>query len=203
MFLSFSYHSFSQVRFGGKVGVNYSNLGKIGQRTNFSVDNKFILNYHFGFILEYDLFERISINIESLWNVKGGRRVVTVENEPPSKIRLQYNYLSLPIYGKFSIRKFNLIIGAEPSLYTSGSLKYVNTGRRSLKNSALRPEGFDLSGLMGMSISLNRYSIGLIYLHGLIGTFTYPPYVSNGLMFSKTKEYNRVLHLSVSFLIEK
>lgn len=101
------------------AGLNYTNLGDIevpfGQ-----IEEKSIVTYHMGCGLGVSISEKLSLNGELLFSVKGGERISTSVGEPPTALIIRYNYLSLPIYGKIHFNEFYFGLGGESSFCLGG-----------------------------------------------------------------------------------
>jgi len=91
MFASFSFHSFAQLRFGAKVGVNFAKIRAVYDGDNDN-DVKALTSFAIGGTADYALSDALSIQPSLLFSGKGFKY-----KEDDYKFLMKLYYLELPI----------------------------------------------------------------------------------------------------------
>lgn len=187
-------HSFSQVNFGIKAGLNIANAKNI----NFG-DNKVRLGFNVGILAEVEISKKFIVRPEFLYSIKGFKFPATAINGGGT---LSLNYISVPLLAGFRLNNdFTLFLGPEFNFLTNVNSKFDGSDH-DVSNYFRK---FDLAIDLGAAYNLKsglgielRYSYGFKDLADVIFTD------QAGNEIGKGKEgSNRVLQLGLFYKFHK
>ena len=195
--------SFSQIKFGPKVGINWIELPN---NTPFIISNQQLFGYHLGVVAEIRVFEQLFIQPGVLITTKGSKYIVgnnTVSNTG-NFANFQFSSLNtdipLELLYKLDLGSFRLLLIAGPHLgyglngkwtTSNGTTSNVHFGNSS--DSDLKPVDFGLN--FGGGLEVGRIQFSSKYSMGLTSLSTLNP-PGNELKF-------KVISLSVAYLFGK
>ena len=186
-----SNHSYSQVRFGVKSGIN------IATTRDLIAYPRNRLAWYAGGLAKIPISKKFFLQTELLYSTKGNRSYNQVG---PLKIVTRLNYLNVPILLGYKIdQKTSLLFGPELGYMTSAHIALSN-GENFNESNSYHPK-FD----MGLSIGLNYRIVNDVgfevrYNYGF-KTFYYID--RSGVRHDETKAGNRVFQIGVNYLLHK
>lgn len=188
------------IKFGLLSGLVVSNA-HVANKIDFHDYRVFYPIYSFNIngYIEYKISKTWGIEVDPGYIRKGG--IVHGINHYMSIIKLQLNYIQLPILANFyCTNKFFVSIGPEFAylINSEGNLPGIATGFVYFKENA-----FEISGLIGINYSITKkIDVGLRYNHGLTNisvlkwTYGYGPEVG------QSKVYNQYFQFTFKFKIQ-
>jgi len=213
--LMVSLNSFSQMRYGIKVGANFANINHNFANPDFELPTKIRLAYNIGAIIEYPLSEIITLQSGLQLTSKGYSSNFLFK-------RYSITYLEVPINVAYKIRDFRIIVGPYIAFGISGKTKLRGTlvykgtvvkdvdikFKGTLNESDFNPSITYIKGLdYGLSFGIG-YNIGPMMInagYGLgLANLTPDIEVAGFEFYAKAwKKSNSVLNLSVSYFFGK
>lgn len=189
-----SAHSFGQVSFGVKTGLNFNNAKNVG-----SEENKIKLGLNSGAFAEIGINSKFLIRPEVLYSIKGFKFPATPFN---SKGSLSLDYVSIPILGGYRLNEsFAILLGPEFNFLTGANSKFDGTDHDVSKNFKKFDMAIDLGAAYYISYGLGvelRYSYGFEDLADVI----YTDALGNEIRRGRTGG-NRVLQLGFFYKFSK
>jgi hypothetical protein len=186
-FVTISFASEAQTRFGVKAGGNLANMAVAS--SGISLDTKSILAFHVGGTMEMDLSESVFLQPSLLYAQKGfgfsgGSSGIT------SEATARFNYIELPVNVMYRVTDF-LTIGAGPyaAYLLSGKAKGTTAGQS-------YEDDLDLTESNRLDAGLNL-NIGYEVMPSLVINLNYSYGLTNIDKAGETTK-NRVLGLSIS-----
>lgn len=126
------------ISIGAKAGVNLSNISYSGEFYKNSPDSKMLTSFHVGGLLELKLTDMIALQPELLFSSQGAKQESLEDNETvkiESKSTSKYNYLTLPIMGKFYVAEgLSLEVGPQIGYLLSAKAKSEGSTEIKLTN---------------------------------------------------------------------
>jgi len=175
-------HTFSQVKYGVKVGLNLTKLSDKDNEGTYSNEYKMKTGFHFGVTAEVPFSESFSFEPGLIYSLRGftTSRKSAVSGEQPvePKLTMYLNYLVIPLNAIYKIRvgKSKIFISAGPYLgyALSGKLKAdtawfgINGDQPERKvlignNSTNDIKPFDYGFNLGAGIELYPVTLGAQY----------------------------------------
>jgi hypothetical protein len=194
--------SFAQIKYGPKVGLNFSELPN---NTKFIIGNQQIYNgYHLGVIAEYKIVKQLFLQPGVLIAIKGSKYVAgndTVGNTTGfSNFQFTSLYADFPLnlVYKIDMASFKLFLTAGPSLGYGltgkwkggdGTSSSVHFGNRS--DDDLKPFDFGLN--IGGGLEAGKIQLSAQYYEGLRILSTLTP--------QRKEEKYRGLNISIAWLL--
>ncbi len=135
------------IKFGVKAGANFANLD------GDNVDTSTYTSFHFGALLELNVFQNFSIQPELMYSSQGAK----VNEEAFDKI--EYNYVTVPVLAKFYLitDKLSLEAGPQFSFMVNENVP-----------DQFRTKSFDFAAVGGLGFNITenffaqaRYVVGL------------------------------------------
>lgn len=136
------------------------------------------------------------ISVEPGYIQKGG----VVRNVNNDNIRIQLNYLHLPVFADFYFgEKFFLSAGPEFAYLINAKAKSMGNSN---DISDAYDNDFEVSGTLGINYNFHKhFDIGLKYSHGLTYTTKITWTDETGTFLDESKEYNQYFQVFVRFKI--
>ncbi len=152
----FLIHSYGQVNFGYKAGLNLSRV-RNAPYNNFTTN----LNFNTGALAKFKLDKNYFINVECLLSLKGFNSVLI----PSGTIATSFSYLTLPIlFEHKSSNKFYFQLGPELNYLVSAKMKNSTTDISVLDN--YKKIDICLAGGIGYNLS-KKIGLETRYIFGL------------------------------------
>jgi hypothetical protein len=177
-FLAFTFNvnlSFAQIRFGPKVGLNFSELPN---KTKYIIDQQFYSGYHAGVIAEFKLFDHLFLQPGVLISNKGSKYIVGNHSGGSttgfSNFQFSSFYADIPVNLVYNFNKhsYKLFLIAGPQIGYGFTGKWTATYETSSNvhfgsgpEDDLKP--FDYGINFGGGIEKDRFQISASYYQGL------------------------------------
>lgn len=199
-----SINSISQVNLGLKSGLDISSL-HFDQNDFGMMVNGFnpIASFHIGACSDIFFSEKISLLLEVLYSVKGGKNNSDFGMpSSPDDLTSRIKYLSIPVLFNYHLRNISFEIGPEFA-YEISTKNIINDQKPIIE---LWDANFDIELDYGIKYHVERMNFGVRYSQGLID-------ISSGLTFADSngdpvnnppRFLNRMVQFSVGFdLLQK
>ena len=195
--------SFAQIKFGPKVGLNFSELPN---NTKYIIQQQFYSGYHLGGVAEFRLFDELFFQPGILISNKGSKYIVgnntTGSTTGFTSFQFSGFYADIPLnlVYKFNLRFFKIILLAGPQLgygstgkweATDGKLSKVHFGND--PEDDIKPLDYGLN--FGGGIEAGRFQISSQYYMGLRTLSTLTPPLE--------EQKFKVITMSVAYLFGK
>ena len=199
--LSMSFFSNAQesnLKFGVKGGVNFSNLSKDNDE-----DNKMLTGVNLGLFAKLPISNSIAIQPEIYFTTKGSK--LTYNNVfVDGTANFDLNYIEVPILLVLNLNKnFNVHVGPYASYLISSKVKNVSDVSFYDFESNINSDDlnkFDTGIVAGIGIDMQSLSIGLRYNFGLIKVGKERDYSGTTYTFPDGKNSVISAYLSYSIL---
>jgi len=205
-FLAFTFNanlSFAQIRYGPKVGLNFSELPN---KTKYIIDQHFYSGYHAGVVAEFKLFDDLFLQPGVLISNKGSRYIVGNNTGGIttgfSSFQFSGFYADIPLnlVYKFNRHAFKLFLIGGPQIGYGFTGKWTATYETSSgvhfgsgPEDDLKP--FDYGISLGGGIEKGRIQISSQYYQGLRTLSTLDPQLN--------EQKYKVITVSVAYLFGK
>lgn len=181
----------AQVSAGFKGGLNLTNV------YNEAVNSKARIGFHAGGLLQVDLPNRLFLQPEALYSVKGFRSVANAVN---NEADVSLNYINVPLLlGYRYTQNFAVAVGPEFGFLTSARSKFngINNDVRSFYRKFDAGVDLDLGYSFTKSLGLNlRYNFGFKDLQNAVYAD------ANGNITGQRKiGANRVLQVGICYFV--
>ncbi len=193
-----THFSYSQgnMRFGMKIGGNYSTIIETAQRSELirksTISPK--TSFHGGLTFEFLFSERISLQVEALYSAKGAKLIDKSKTADGTEIVRYLNYMSFPVLGKYyATPELSVELGVEISILSGAKDDEAGIERDILKE--VSTNDFGVSGGIayefynGLFIQ-GRYNLGLLNVKKN----------SRGQSITNYRHKNGVAQLSIGYI---
>jgi len=188
-----SYHSYGQLTFGVKAGANINTI--TSSNSNVGETYKTNVGFHLGVFGQLGLKKKFFLIPELQYTQRGA----TFNGAPNSDIKLNLNYLELPILLSYRpIKQINIDFGPSAS-YKISSVTIDGSSRVNVDNIYNKKIDFGISMGARFNVS-NKFSIIGRYYYGVvsIADIIYADVNNNR---TKVTYYNRTIQLGLSYRI--
>lgn len=186
----FVFHSFAQVSFGAKAGLNVSSVKNLG-----SAENKTRVGFNGGLLTEIKISKKFIVRPELLYSIKGNRFPATPFNGGGT---LSLNYVSVPLLAGFHpAEKFSILLGPEFNFLINANSKFDGANHDGTKNF----RKFDLAIDLGAAYNFTKaLGVELRYSYGFedLADVTYTDQAGNDIGTDRIGS-NRVFQLGVFY----
>jgi len=186
---------FSQINYGIKFGMNYSEVNVDNNFTSIEVGNynSFKFGFHIGAVVRISISNKISVNAELLYSDKGSSN-----NKGNDTEYYEFNlyYLNFPLTLNYMVVKDLYIqLGIEPGFLSSSNFDDYYT------EDILQYNSFDLGALVGAEYFIRKIGIGMRYGRSVIPIFD-KTHTLNEETIGRTKAYNSNFQIYFTYLFK-
>jgi hypothetical protein len=195
--------SFSQIKFGPKVGLNFSELPNY---TEYIIDQKICIGYHLGVIAELRLSDVLFLQPGVLISSKGSKYIVGNNTDGSTNGFSDFKFsclnaeIPLDLIYKFDLPSFKLLLIAGPHFgyglkgkweSSDGTSSKIHFGNDPVDD--LKP--FDYGLDLGAGVEVGRIQFSSLYYTGLKTLSTMNP--------PRKEQKYKVLSISIAYLFGK
>jgi opacity protein-like surface antigen len=186
LFTIITFRASSQTTYGIRAGLNIANLDMGFSGLKVSTSSRIGMNL--GTFVNFSLKENFSIQPELNFSQFGSKIEGVTET---------YNYLAIPVLGRFAINNLGFYAGPQLSFLTSSKTPWVNDNIDGEEDNS-RIKSTEFSANLGMDYSLNnKIILSARYQFGLSNIYDYAPTEDD--FFEDQKIKIRAFTLSVGY----
>lgn len=186
--------------FGIKAGLN---VAKIADNSDLLPEGFDFTNarfFHGGIFWNKFFSDHWGTGLELLYTQKGGQQPLVL-NDPDSKYKLRFDYISLPLLAKFRFHNFIVETGTEIAY----RINLDAIGDQTISVDLLEmtwDKKFDASLLFGLAYQIKKINVAVRYNYGLAGlTEIYYTDVNGEPLGDAVVHQNRVLQVSLGYAL--
>lgn len=186
--------------FGLKAGLNLATIADNNDLIPEEFDFTNARFLHGGIFWNKAFDDQWGLGIELLYNQKGGQNKLNLNPVENNEYKLRFDYLSLPLLVRYRIQNLGIEAGAELSYRVNLHVESDQVFSKEAVEAAWSNKA-DTGLLFGLSYQIKNLLVTARYNFGItnLAEFTYTD--ANGEPIGEVKHWNRVLQLSVGYLL--